>query len=124
MEARKAIEAINDEFDDAYNRGDAAGTATGYIENCALLAPDQSTIHGRQAVEAFFKEQIEVFGGTVNHEIVEVVVAGDVAYQWGTYTVQSGEESDEGKLVEIFNRQADGSWKIRLSIFNSDIPVL
>ncbi len=124
MEARQAIEAINAEFDDAYNRGDAAGTATGYIEDCVVLAPNQPTFRGRQAVETFFKEQIEEFGGTVNHEIVEVVVAGDLAYQWATYTVESGEVSDAGKVVEIFNRQADGSWKIRLSIFNGDNPEL
>ncbi len=60
--------------------------------------------------------------GTVSFEIVEVVEAGDLAYQWVTYSLEGKEESDSGQLVEVFNRQADGSWKIRLSIFNSDNP--
>ncbi len=122
MEARQAIEAINAAFDDAYNRGDAAATTTGYAEDCAMLAPNQPTVRGRQAVETFYKGLIEEIGGTVSQKIVEVVEAGDLAYQWGTYSSESGEVSDAGQLVEIFNRQADGSWKIRLSIYNSDNP--
>ncbi len=122
METRQAIEAINAAFDDAYNRGDAAAIAADYTEDCAMLAPNQSTVRGRQAIETLFKGFIDEVGGTVSHEIVEVAEAGDLAYQWGTYTLESGEVSDAGQLVEIFNRQADGSWKIRLSIFNSDNP--
>ena len=122
MEARQAIEAMNAEFIDAYNRGDVAATAAGYAEHCAVLAPNQPTVLGRQAIETLFKGMIEEIGGTVSFEIVEVVEAGDLAYQWTTYSLEGGKESDAGQLVEIFNRQADGSWKIRLSIFNSDNP--
>ena len=122
MEARQAIEAINAEFLDAYNRGDAAAIAAGYVEDSAVLAPNQPTARGRQAIETLFKEMIEEIGGTGSFEIVEVADAGDLAYQWATYTLQGGKESDAGKFVEVYNRQADGSWKIRLSIFNSDNP--
>ncbi len=69
-----------------------------------------------------FKEMIEEIGGTASFEIVEVAEAGDLAYHWSTYSLEGGKESDAGQVVEIFNRQADGSWKIRLSIFNSDNP--
>ena len=122
MEARQAIEAINVEFDDAYNRGDAAGTATDYIEDCAVLAPNQPTVRGKQAIETLFKGMIEEVGGKASFEIVEVAEAGDLAYEWATYSLEGGKESDAGKAVEIFSRQADGSWKIRLTIFNSDNP--
>ncbi len=122
MEARQAIEKLLAEFIDAYNRGDAAATATGYTEDCAVLVPNQPTVRGRQAVETLFKGMIEEIGGTTSLEIVEVADAGDLAYQWATYSLEGGEVSDAGQLVKIFNRQADGSWKIRLSIFNSDNP--
>jgi ketosteroid isomerase-like protein len=29
---------------------------------------------------------------------------------------------DQGKLVEIFRRQEDGTWKVYLTIFNSEKP--
>ena len=122
MEARQAIEKINAEFADAFGRGDAAASVAGYAEDCAVLAPNQPPARGRQAVETLFNEMMAEIEGTVSFEIVEVVEAGDLAYQWATYSLEGKEESDSGQLVEVFNRQADGSWKIRLSIFNSDNP--
>jgi uncharacterized protein (TIGR02246 family) len=122
METRQAIEKLNAEFVDAYNRGDIAEIATGYAEDSAVLAPNQPTVHGRQAIETLFKGMIEDIGGTASIESVEVTDSGDLAYQWATYSLEGNEQSDAGKFVEIYNRQADGSWKIRLTIFNSDNP--
>ena len=65
---------------------------------------------------------LDEVGGSANIESVEIAGAGDLAYQWATYSLEGGEQSDTGKFVEIYNRQADGSWKIRLTIFNSDNP--
>ena len=122
MEARQAIEKLLADFRDAYNRGDAAALAAQYTEDCAVLAPNQPPVRGRQAIETFFKGMIEEIGGKASFEFVEVAEAGDLAYEWATYSLEGGKESDAGKAVEIFNRQADGSWKIRLTIFNSDNP--
>ena len=122
MEIRQAIEKMNAEFVDAYNRGDIAAIATGYTEDSAVLAPNQPTVRGKQAIETLFKGMIEEIGGTASIGIVEMADAGDLAYAWATYSLEGGEQSDAGKFVEIYNRQADGSWKIRLTIFNSDNP--
>jgi uncharacterized protein (TIGR02246 family) len=122
MGTRQDIEKINAEFLDAFNGGDAAAITTGYTEDCAVLVPNQPTVRGRQAVETLFKGMIEEIGGTATLEIVEVAEAGDLAYQWATYTLEGSEISDAGQLVEIFRRQADGSWKVHRSMFNSDNP--
>ncbi len=122
METREAIEKLNAEFVDAYNRGEIAEIATGYTEDSAVLAPNQPAVRGKQAIETLFKGMIEEIGGTASIESVEVADAGDLAYQWATYSLEGREQSDTGKFVEIYNRQPDGSWKIRLTIFNSDNP--
>ena len=122
METRREIEEINAEFIDAFNRGDASAISTGYAEDCAVLVPNQATVRGRQGVEALFTGMFEEFRGTTNLEIIEVVDSGDWAYQWATYTLETPEFSDAGQLFEVFKRQADGSWKIHRSIFNSDSP--
>ncbi len=122
MEARQAIEESNAMFVQAYNRGDAAACAANYFEDGALLAPNEPTVLGKQAIEGFFKGMIEELGGTGAIEIVEFGAEGDLAYQSATYAFEGNEGSDAGKFVEVFKRQADGSWKIRLTIFNSDNP--
>jgi ketosteroid isomerase-like protein len=58
---------------------------------------------------------------------VEVTKAGDLAYVSGTYEetltdarVKPGK--DRGKYLEIFKKQADGTWKCIRDIWNSDLP--
>ncbi len=31
--------------------------------------------------------------------------------------------SDKGKYVTVWKKQADGSWKVMLDIFNTDLPM-
>jgi ketosteroid isomerase-like protein len=123
MEARQAIEKINAEFSEAYNRGDAAAVSAAYVEDGAVLAPDEPTVRGKRAIEGTFQEAIKGIGGRASIETVEVVAAGDMAYQWANYSLKAGKISVAGKFVEVYNRQADGSWKIRLTIFNTDHPL-
>ena len=68
IEARQAIDELCATFLDAYNRGDAAALATGYTEDCAVMVPNQQTVHGKLGVEMFFKEMIKEFGGTASLE--------------------------------------------------------
>jgi ketosteroid isomerase-like protein len=123
MEAREAVNGINAGFSEAYDRGDAGAISAFYGDDAALLAPDQPTVRGKRAIEDSFKEGIKELGGKISIEPVEVIAAGDMAYQWANYSVKGGKKSVTGKFVEVYNRQADGSWKIRLTIYNTDQPL-
>lgn len=122
MDLENAIQQINAEFMELYEQRDATGIAAAYVENGAILAPNQHTHRGRLALEDFWRGFFAEIGGTPSIEPVEIAGEGDLAYQWATYSLEGGMETDAGKFVEIYNRQADGSWKIRLTIFNSDNP--
>ncbi len=123
MEAREAVNGINAGFSEAYDRGDAAAVSAFYGDDAALLAPDQPTVRGKRDIEESFKEGIKELGGKIRIEPVEIVAVGDWAYQWANYTVKGGKKSVAGKFVEIYGRQKDGSWTIRLTIYNTDHPL-
>ena len=58
---------------------------------------------------------------------VEVATSGDLAYVSGTYeermTDASGKTvNDRGKYLEVWEKQADGTWKVVADIWNSDLP--
>ena len=58
---------------------------------------------------------------------VEVSAAGDLAYSMGTYEyslkdAEGNPVSGKGKFVDIWKKQADGSWKAAVGIGNSDQP--
>jgi ketosteroid isomerase-like protein len=61
-------------------------------------------------------------GGTHSNELVEYGVEGDMAYQIGTYAVAGASPSEQGKFLNVLKRQADGTWKVAVSMFNSDKP--
>jgi len=58
---------------------------------------------------------------------VEVARSSDLAYLMGVYQLtmkdpQGKPVMDQGKLVEVWKKQADGKWKTVADIFNSDLP--
>jgi ketosteroid isomerase-like protein len=58
---------------------------------------------------------------------VEVANSGDVAYLYGTYQMTTNGPdgkpmTDNGKMLEIWKKEADGSWKCALDTWNTDLP--
>ena len=120
MTTRAEIEKNNADFVDAFDRGDSTAINASYAEDCSVLVPNHATVHGRQEVSALFQGMFDEIGGKTSLQIVELEDAGDWAYQWLAYTLEAEEVYDSGRVVEILKRQSDGSWKIHLSIFNSE----
>ena len=116
---------------DAYLRAvlksDAAAVASLYRDDAIEMQPAQPPIEGRAAIERCYQEMfagpVKVTGFTFTH--VESTIAGDVAYDVGTYrrTMTApgapGPIVDNGKYVVILKRTA-GDWKAAYVIRNSD----
>jgi ketosteroid isomerase-like protein len=125
---RAAIEAATEEAMAINPTGDhRAYVEHYYAPDAVVMPPNGEVIRGHEALIAFNEEFPPYEELQFNH--VEVDGAGDLAYVYGTYTMvmaaAEGEEpaEDHGKYIEIWKRQADGSWKVALDIFNSDLPL-
>ncbi|HUK61597.1 MAG TPA: DUF4440 domain-containing protein [Stellaceae bacterium] len=58
---------------------------------------------------------------------VEVARSGDLGYAHGAYQLSfsdpnGNEIKDEGKYLEVWKKQADGSWKCAVDAWSSDLP--
>ena len=111
---------MNEAFVAAINRGDAASISALYTADCSVLVPEHATLRGPEEVREFFGGMIDTVGGTTTLEIVELKDTEDWAYQWLHYTLTVHAMSDSCRAVEILQHQVDGSWKLKLSIVNSD----
>ena len=123
---RKLIEANNERFIAAFNRGDAAAVGGMYTSDARLFPPNSQRIDGRQGIQSFWQGLINVGAKVVRLETVHVESRGDIAYEVGNYTLtipQANKQAitDEGKYVVVWKRQGR-SWRLAADIWNSSLP--
>lgn len=123
MDMQKILEDFDDAYNEAFNRGDAEGCAAFFTEDVILMTPDQPMSRGKKAFEEIYNSRMaKSSGGTHSNELVEYGVEGDLAYQVGTFAIAGTNPPEQGKFVNVLKRQADDTWKVAVSIFNSDKP--
>jgi uncharacterized protein (TIGR02246 family) len=124
---REAVEENNRRFAAALAAGDAAGAASVYADDAALLPPDVEALKGREAIERFWQAGIAMGIRGVELETRELEQEDELAYEIGRYTLRiepdGGEPAtDVGKYLVVHRREPDGSWRWAADVFNSDGP--
>ena len=110
---------------DAANAGNFAAAVSYYQDDAGLLLPNTAVVQGREPIRKWLAANPPIAGFTI--EPVDIDGRGDLAYVRGNYSLTltppgAAAIHDRGKFVEIWRKQADGSWKIKWDIFNSDLP--
>jgi len=117
------ILARSAEWEAALNAGDIETVAALYESDARLLPPNEEMQIGADAVRALFGSMIDA-GLTGKLNSIDTQVAGDIAYNLGTYTLMAGDTVvDTGKYMETWHRGEDGQWRYSNDIWNSDVPV-
>jgi ketosteroid isomerase-like protein len=100
-----------------------------YAEDVVVLPPNDKTLNGKGAARKLIGDLVAIPGLVVTWEPtkVEVAKSGDLGYLYGTYQLSmTGPDSkpvtDKGKILEIWKKQADGSWKCVVDTWSSDLP--
>ena len=106
-------------------------TVSYYSEDAVVMPPNAPSAKTRETIRSAWKEMLTTPGAAIRWKAtkVEVAKSGDLAYVSGTYeetmTDATGKPvNDHGKYVEIFKKQADGTWKVVADIWNSDLPAV
>ena len=109
---------------------DVDATVAYYSDDASLLPPNAPMASDKASIRAAWAGMLGP-GTSLSWQATKVEAArsGDLGYVIGTYQLESKdasgkEESDRGKFVEVWKKQADGSWKAAVDIFNSDLPVV
>jgi ketosteroid isomerase-like protein len=90
------------------------------------LQPNGPSLEGRAAIRTW----VTAFTGMTTFTAMPEEIEGSdgVAYARGTYALTMSptakmQGSDAGKWITIYQKQADGSWRIRRNIWNSNSPL-
>jgi ketosteroid isomerase-like protein len=101
-----------------------------YSDVAAVLPPNESMASDASSIRKSIAGLLGLPGLAISWPPTKVEVArsGDLAYLYGTYEVSFDEApgkrtTDRGKLVEVWKKQADGTWKCVVDTWNSDLPI-
>lgn len=123
MDMKTFLEDFHEGYNEAFNRGDADGCAAFFTDDVVFLPPGEPMTRGKQAFLDSYRSRIKRNeGGTHSNALVDFGVEGDLAYEIGTFAIADTDPPEQGKFVNILKRQPDGSWKVAITIFNSDKP--
>ncbi len=118
---RASLEANNAKFMEAFNKGDSAAAAAMYTEDAIAMPPGAAMARGRQAIQDGMASDFKTYAATgLKLTTSDVTLAGDLAVEVGTYSIQLGDSTQEGKYLVVWKSQADGSWKLYRDIWNPD----
>lgn len=117
------VRANNDTWNAAFNRGDAAAVAALYTDDATVLPHTHDVVSGPGKIQEFWTAVIGAGFKDHSIEMLDVHVDGNLACEIAKWAATGpGEDgrpkSYGGSLVNLYERQADGSWKCRLHIWN------
>jgi uncharacterized protein (TIGR02246 family) len=125
----QALRDLDAQWSAAAGAKDLDKTVSFYSDDAIVMPPNAPSATTKEAIRSAWKEMLTTPGAAISWKAtkVEVAKSGDLAYVSGTYeeamTDASGKPvKDHGKYVEIFKKQADGTWKVVADIWNSDLP--
>jgi uncharacterized protein (TIGR02246 family) len=114
-------------FHDGVANQDAEALARLYAPEGRFLPPNMEPCIGRAAIHAAMQQLLDMGVRSLDVDPIEVREAGELTIEYGRYTLgieaEGGEATtDLGKYVVVHETQANGSSKIVLDIFNSNLP--
>jgi len=106
---------------------DAAGIASLYAEDGAVMPPNGPIGKGRAAIQQTWASMMQTPGFDLTFVPEQIIVSssGDMALDRGTYRLavapNGTAQTDTGKYVVVW-RKIGSEWKAAADIFNSDLP--
>jgi len=125
----QALRDLDAKWSAAAGAKDIDKTVSYYSEDAVVMPPNAPSAKTREAIRSAWKEMLTTPGAALSWKAtkVEVAKSGDMACVSGTYEETTTDASgkpvkDRGKYVEVWEKQADGTWKVVADIWNSDLP--
>lgn len=127
---RAEIAAITEKSEKNLLNGTVDTVLADYTDDAISLPSNEPMVRGKAALKEMVKK-MNSMGLTwkkVEFTTMDVHSSGTLAYEIGTYAMalekaEGGEWSDEGKYLTIYERGADGKWRIKVETYNTNRPL-
>ncbi len=125
--AEYALAATDAAWMKVYHAKDLAKSVAFCDELASMLVPNAPIATGKDAIAKAIESDFKNDDIAWHVKKVGVAKSGDLGYTSGTtemtFKDASGNtKSDKGKYLTVWKKQADGTWKVLVDMFNSDLP--
>ncbi len=117
-DVKSDVTAAYGAWDAAFNKGDAKAVAAFYAADAKFLPADHAVHTGPADVEKFFAGLFS--NGVKGHRLEPITIGGTEAQPFAAakWSAKAGDKDIGGVTTHIFERQPDGSLKLKLHTFN------
>lgn len=105
-------------FNAAFNRGDVKALVAFYTEDALLLPANHAVITGPGNIEKFFNELLGTGVGGHQLELIQTNSEGGLVVAAASWKATLRERWIGGTVAHEFQRQPDGTLKLKIHIFN------
>lgn len=121
--AKKEIEAANQNLVELLAKKDSIGFGNSYTEDAKFMGYNQPSTEGRKAIQSVWAQNMKADATQITLTTVEVWGNETTLTEEGVFDFKTkeGVALDKGKYVVVWVND-NGTWKIHRDIFNSDLP--
>jgi ketosteroid isomerase-like protein len=110
----------------AAKAGDSAAWAAWFTDDAIVLRPHGEAVEGRSAIQTWLAALPPI--SEFRAEVLEIEGQRELLVSRSAYSLAMTLPNaimfrDEGKGIQVYRRQADGTWKVWREIYNSDLPL-
>jgi ketosteroid isomerase-like protein len=122
------ITAFNERYLQSINEGNLQALSSLTTDGHVMLPPNREPVVGRSANDALNGGAFERYDFSETWAPEETVIDGDLAFQRGTFTTIATPKGEgdrlevSGSFLRIYQRQANGEWRMTRDMFNSSAP--
>jgi len=121
-QSKAEMQKLNDQWADAFNKGDAAAISAMYTADAYLLPAGAEMVKGRAAIEGFWRQSMQQLGDIKCMTIDVKPLGSSAAREIGTCSFRTkGQSPQESSLkYAVVWQKEGGRWKLLQDIWNSD----
>ena len=127
----RVLRDLDGQWSKAAAAKDLEQTVAYYSDDAVVLPPNAASAMTKEAIRNTWKDLLASPGLVITRKPtrVELAKSGDMAWLSGTYELTMNDAAgspinDHGKYLEVWEKQADGNWKCRADMWNSDLPAI
>jgi ketosteroid isomerase-like protein len=120
----QAVRDADAEWSKVAGAKDLDKTVSFYADDAVVLPPNEAAVTTKDGIRNLWKGFLDSLQNiSWKTTRVETSKSGDMACLIGTYelTMKDGTK-DHGKYCEVWEKKADGKWKVATDMFSSDLP--